>query len=60
MFPIGWREILQQFDFVPTGCFYGRELDLSAFDSSDFFCHFTSLMRSMRKFEAEDVSPEFQ
>ena len=54
------REIFEQFDFVSAGCFYHRELQLSAFYAGDFFRHLTGLMRTMRKFEAENVLPEIE
>jgi hypothetical protein len=57
-FSIPWREIFQQFDFVTTGSFQNRELNLGADDSGDFPSQFASLMCGVRKLEAKKISPE--
>src|SRR5438876_10997726 len=60
LFSISWRKILEQFDLVSARRFHNREFDLSAGHSRNLTGHFARLMRAMRKFEAENVLPEFE
>ena len=46
-FPIGRREILEQFDFMTAERFQDSKLDLGTCDSGDFPGHFASLMCGM-------------
>ena len=46
------------FDLVTARGFHDCKLDLGTFDSGDFTSHFASLMRGMRKLEAENLAPK--
>ena len=59
-FSIGRGEILEQFDFVSARGLHDGEFDFSPRDTSDFFGHSPSLMRRMRKLEAENILPKIE
>ena len=56
--PVRWCQVLEQLDFMTIRRFQYSELQFSTCDSGDFFSHFASLVRSMRKLKAENIAPE--
>src|SRR6266404_748293 len=60
LFPICRREVFEQLDLVTAGCFHDREFQFGAFYSRDLLRPFPRLMRAVRKFETEYISPKLQ
>ena len=59
VFAINRGAVFEQLDFV-AGRFHDRDQDLDAGHAGNFGGEFARLMRSMRKFETEDITPESQ
>src|SRR5687767_6034060 len=60
VFPISWREILEQLEFVARGSFENGQLNFRAGHAGYFFREPAFLMRAMRQLEPEHIPPERQ
>src|SRR6202011_4382354 len=59
MFSVGWREVLEQFNFVSV-TFENGDRNVCAWHSGDFAGEIAGVMCAMRKLEAEDALPKGQ